>query len=361
MAPHSDRLPISDEARASPLISPQPADASSPKSFESDNPLPELIARDLQKARRLQGVSFSVFNAETLVVLGPSGAGKTTLLRIIAGLETADSGTLQLSGSDLLSLAAPQRRVAMVSQDDALFPHMTVYENLSFPLRIRAARAAEIDKRVRSIAAALNIDGHLPYRPARLSGGERQRAALARAVLSEPRVLLLDEPLAHLDPQLRVHIRREFMRFRSAFSAPAIHVTHDHLEALSIGQRVAIMIDGRIVQIGEPSSVYDWPASVEVARFLGSPPMNLLNGDMEIIGIRPEHVRIDPGALVRGFVTSRESSGADVFAHVRTARGDLIVRLPAAQASPMVGEEVGLEFDQRFVRRFSAGTGMSLS
>lgn len=323
--------------------------------------MPALIAGDLHKGSRLRGVSFSVSDGETLVVLGPSGAGKTSLLRVIAGLEVADSGTLQLDERDLLRLPTQQRRVAVVFQDDALFPHMTVYDNLAFALRMKHASATEINDRVNGVATALEIAAHLHYRPARLSGGERQRAALARAVLSDPRVLLLDEPLAHLDPQLRAHVRRQFIRFRSTFSGAAIHVTHDHVEALSMGHRLAIMIQGRIVQIGEPDAVYDSPANVEVARFFGSPPMNLLDGEMEITGIRPEHVRIHAAAELRGHAIARESSGADIFVQVRTPRGDVLARLPAAQPAPNMGDEIGLVFDQRFVRIFDRTTGVLLS
>jgi ABC-type sugar transport system ATPase subunit len=315
----------------------------------------------LHKGRRLRGVSFSVADGETLVILGPSGAGKTSLLRVIAGLEAADAGSLQLDGRNLLGIAPQRRRVAVVFQDDALFPHMTVYENLAFALRMKRARPGEIDMRVREVASALEIGTHLRQRPSRLSGGERQRAALARAVLSDPRVLLLDEPLAHLDPQLRVHVRRQFVAFRRTFSGAAIHVTHDHADALSMGTRLGIMIDGRIVQIGVPARVYDAPANTEVARFFGSPPMNLLDGEMYITGIRPEHVRIEPSAQLRGRVMSRESTGADVFVQVRTPRGDLLARVPGSQNEPGAGDEIGVAFDERFVRRFDVTTGVLLS
>ncbi len=241
---------------------------------------------------------------------------------MIAGLESADSGRLDLDGQDVLQVPVQQRRVAFVFQDDALFPHMTVYDNLAFSMRMKRVRTREIDERVRRLAGALDISAHLEHRPARLSGGERQRAALARAVLSDPRVLLLDEPLAHLDPQLRAHVRRQFIDFRSLFSAAAIHVTHDHLEALSMGHRLAIMMHGRIVQLDDPREVYDRPANVEVARFFGSPAMNLIDGDTEITGIRPEHVRFDAAAQLRGRVVARESSGADIFVQVRTVRGE---------------------------------------
>lgn len=297
----------------------------------------------------LDGVSFSVGDGETLVVLGPSGAGKTTLLRVLAGLEAADSGSIALDGRDITSLQPDRRRIAMVFQDDALFPHMTIAQNLAF--------AGAGEDRVHSVARALEIDRHLRERPARLSGGERQRAALARAVLSDPRVLLLDEPLAHLDPQLRVHVRRQFAEFRRQFSGAVIHVTHDHVEALSVGDRLAIMIDGRIIQHGSPRDVYNYPSNVRVARFFGSPAMNLLDGEVEIAGIRPEHVQFDETSALRGRVLAHEFTGADTFVRVATSRGEVLARCSAADNPPLPGREVGIHLPLAHVRRFDRTTG----
>lgn len=321
---------------------------SSPKSFAFTDL--RKTYRDARGRRAaLDGVSFSVGDGETLVVLGPSGAGKTTLLRVLAGLEAPDGGSIALDGRDITTLPAQKRRIAMVFQDDALFPHMTIRENLAFG-------GASL-QRVESVARALEIDAHLLERPARLSGGERQRAELARAVLSDPRVLLLDEPLAHLDPQLRVHVRRQFAEFRRQFSGAAIHVTHDHVEALSIADRLAIMIDGRIVQDGTPRDVYEFPTNVRVARFFGSPAMNLLDGEMEITGIRPEHVLFDDASAFRGNVVGHEFTGADTFVRVRTARGELLARCPAASTLPAPAEEVGIALPSEFIRRFNCTTG----
>ena len=283
------------------------------------------------------------------MVLGPSGAGKTTLLRVLAGLETSEGGSIRLDGRDITALPAQKRRIALVFQEDALFPHMSIRENLSF-----GGASAE---QVAEIAGALEIADHLRERPARLSGGERQRAALARAMLSDPRVLLLDEPLAHLDPQLRVRVRRQFAGFRRHFSGPAIHVTHDHVEALSIGDRLAIMIDGRIVQHGTPREVYDSPANLRIARFFGSPAMNLLEAEMEIHGIRPEHVRFDEASGLRGRVLAHEFTGADTFVRVATARGEMLARCTNAGACPAIAQEVGIALLPAFVRRFNRTTG----
>ncbi len=279
---------------------------------------------------------------------------------MIAGLESPDSGSLQLDGRDLLAVPAARRRVALVFQDDALFPQMSVYENLAFPLRVRRVRSEIVAKRVREVAEALAIDAHLRERPARLSGGERQRAELARAVLSDPRILLLDEPLAHLDPQLRAYVREQFTQFRASFPGAAIHVTHDHVEALSIADNLAIMFEGRIAQYGRPQQVYDFPANVLVARFFGSPPMNLIDGDMHLLGIRAEHVRIDARAPLRGCVVSVQTTGSDRFVRAHTARGDMVLRLPAG-AHPAQGEEIGIAFDDAHVRRFDRSMGTLLT
>jgi ABC-type sugar transport system ATPase subunit len=335
-------------------------DASSPKSSASADVEAALVAEGLSKSRRFHGVSFAVADGETLVVLGPSGAGKTSLLRVLAGLEASDGGRLELDGRDLLRVPAQHRRIALVFQHDALFPHMTVAENLAFPMRMQRRRRQDIARRVREAAAALEIEAHLRRRPGELSGGERQRAALARAVLSDPRVLLLDEPFAHLDPQLRAHVREQFKMFRRTFSGSAVHVTHDHVEALSLGDRLAIMMNGAIVQCASAQQVYDCPGTVEVARFFGSPPMNLIDGDSEICGIRAEHVRIDANAPLRGTVISRESTGADLIVQIRTPRGDVYARVGRSPEAPDTGSETGVAFDERFVRRYDRTTGVLL-
>jgi ABC-type sugar transport system ATPase subunit len=319
-----------------------------PKSFAFAE-LKKLYRDARGRRAALGGVSFSVGDGETLVVLGPSGAGKTTLLRVLAGLELPDSGSISLDGRDITALPPQKRRIAMVFQDDALFPHLTIRENLAF--------AGASDERVQSVASALDIDAHLNERPARLSGGERQRAALARAVLSDPRVLLLDEPFAHLDPQLREHVRRQFSQFRRRFSGAAIHVTHDHVEALAIADHLAIMIDGEFVQHGAPREVYDFPANVRVARFFGSPAMNLLDGEMEIAGIRPENVQFDSASAFRGRVLAHEYSGADTFVRLATSRGELLARCSVSGTLPKTGSDVGVHLPSEFVRRFDHTTG----
>ena len=323
-----------------------------------------LAARDLKKSfyirgsRRaaLDGISFSVADGETLVVLGPSGAGKTTLLRIVAGLENADAGTIFIDDRDATNLPAERRRVAIVFDQDALFPHLNVSENLAFALHLQGMEKSAIAERVAQTARNLGIAAHLKKRPAALSAGERQRVSLARAVLSDPRVLLLDEPLAHLEPSLRTHMRRSFAEFSKSFGGAVIHVTHDHAEALGAGDRLAIMIEGKIVQCDKPQRVYDYPATTGVARFFGSPPMNLLDDGVETIGIRPEHVCLENGGALRGRVRAVESTGADAFVRLETQKGELLARV-SALAAPRVGDEVAASLPEGHVRRFDREAG----
>lgn len=297
--------------------------------------------------RALNGVSLAANDGETLVVLGPSGAGKTTLLRILAGLESADSGKVQLDDRDVSDEPAQSRKIAIVFDRDALLPHLTIEENLRF-----AARHCD---GIAGLASEFEIVAHLQKRAGALSAGERQRAALARALLSEPRALLLDEPFAHLDPQLRTQLRRIFTAIGRAFAGPVVMVTHDHTEAL-LGQRLAILIDGRIVQCDLPQRVYDYPATTKVARFFGSPPMNLLEDGSELAGIRPEHVRFDSEGSLRGIVRAIDSIGSDVLVSVATEKGELIARVPTPYRSN-VGDTVGLLFPDDRVRRFDRGSG----
>ncbi|HEX5275705.1 MAG TPA: ABC transporter ATP-binding protein [Candidatus Rubrimentiphilum sp.] len=323
-----------------------------------------VAARDLTKyffkngLRRtaLDGVSFSVRDRERLVVLGPSGAGKTTLLRVIAGLERADEGSIFIDDRNAGGLPPEKRRVAIVFDRDGLFPHLTLRRNLAFALR--GDRTG--NDRIEGAARDLGIAAHLDKRPGELSAGERQRASLARAILSDPRVLLLDEPLSHLEPSLRAQVRRTFLAFSSSFGGAVVHVTHDHAEALTSGDRLAVMIGGKILQCDSPQRVYDYPANASVARFFGTPPMNLIDDGMETLGIRPENVRLQNGGSLRGRVIAVESTGADAFVRMETPKGELIARVPAASV-PHVGEEVAATLPQEHVRRFDRSGGAAIA
>ncbi len=303
----------------------------------------------------LDHVSISVEPGRTLAVVGPSGAGKTTLLRVIAGLLRPRSGDVTLAGRSIVHAPPQQRRIALVFQDDALFNNMTVRANLRFGLRSNGPASGAA---VRETATALHVAGVLDRRPRELSGGERQRASMARALLSDPLVLLMDEPLAHLDPSLRRTVRDEVVGLRERFPGPIVYVTHDHAEAMSICDELAVLIDGRIEDAGEPAAVFDRPRTTAVARFLGDRPMNVLDGD-PLLGIRPEHVRVVADAELRGRVTRREPTGADAYVVVETPHGAITARVPANLAV-RAGDDVGLEFPTEFVRTFDRASGVAL-
>jgi ABC-type sugar transport system ATPase subunit len=308
------------------------------------------------RRRALDGITLEVGASTTLAVVGPSGAGKTTLLHVISGLHDARSGDVRLGGESLVRKPPQERRIALVAQDDALLRTMSVRDNLRFALRQRDAG----DRRVRETAAALHVEQHLDRRPHQLSGGERQRASIARALLSDPAALLLDEPLGHLDPSLRRCVRDEVLGVRQSFAGPILYVTHDHVEAMSVGDRLAVLIDGRIEDVGDPQRVYDSPSSVTVARFLGERPMNLFEHDGQTIGIRPERVRLSENGAFGGRVLRRENTGADAYLDVQTERGVLAVRVANAHRA-RAGDNVTLEFPAESVRRFDGRTGKAIA
>ena len=233
-------------------------------------------------AAAVDGVSFTVADREFMVLLGPSGCGKSTVLRMIAGLEPITSGTVAIDGRVMNAVPAKARDIAMVFQSYALYPHMTVYDNLAFGLKRRNVEPAEIARRVQAAAAKLRLTELLRRKPHALSGGQRQRVALGRAIVRDPKVFLFDEPLSNLDAALRVSTRNELIRQQQEIGTTSIYVTHDQVEAMTMGHRICIMNEGKVVQIGEPLEVYRKPADTFVARFLGNPPMNLLPGRIDV-------------------------------------------------------------------------------
>ena len=245
---------------------------------------------DAGHVHAVDGVDIATEEGEYLVLLGPSGCGKTTLLRTIAGLEEPTDGEILIGGHVVNGLPPRARRVAMVFQSYALYPHKSVLANIVFPLRAQKVDKAERAQKAHWAAELLGIDHLLSRKPRQLSGGERQRVALARALVREPSVFLLDEPLSNLDAKLRASARDELKSFQSQIGTTTIYVTHDQIEAMGLGDRIVVMYEGQVRQIGKPVEVYDDPADTFVATFLGSPPMNLVPRDGRLIGFRPEHL-----------------------------------------------------------------------
>jgi multiple sugar transport system ATP-binding protein len=298
--------------------------------------LTKIFAKGGQGA--VDDVTLDSRDGEFLVLLGPSGSGKTTLLRMIAGLEAPTSGSVLIADQDVTALAPRERRIAMVFQSYALYPHLSIYENIAFPLRAQKVPKNLHRPKVEQACALLGISHLLNRKPRELSGGERQRAALARALVREPAVFLLDEPLSNLDAKLRASAREELQDFHRRVRTTTLYVTHDQVEAMAMGDRIAVMNHGKVRQIGTPSEVYDEPGDTFVATFLGSPPMNLLRSEEGIVGVRPEH--LDPSARAGGpGVTLRirhvEYLGAEWLIYGVVAPGrfsseaELVCRLPA--------------------------------
>ena len=264
--------------------------------------------RDLTKVFKegalgaVNSVSLETREGEFLVFLGPSGSGKTTLLRMIAGLEAPTSGDILIGGRVVNDLTPRERRIAMVFQSYALYPHLSVYKNIAFPLKAQKIKRELHQAKVEWAAALLGIGALLERKPRELSGGERQRVALARAIVREPAVFLLDEPLSNLDAKLRASAREELERFHRRVGTTTIYVTHDQVEAMAMGDRVLVLNKGVVHQLGTPTEVYDHPADTFVAAFLGSPPMNLVELPEHIVGFRPEHLR--PASSMTGDAVS---------------------------------------------------------
>jgi ABC-type sugar transport system ATPase subunit len=317
----------------------------------------------------LRRIDLDVADGERLALVGPSGSGKSTLLRIIAGLEQPTRGRVLIDGQDATDVPAERRDLAMVFQSYALYPHKSVRDNLAFGLRMRGAGAAEIRSRVDTTAASLGLTALLDRRPAQLSGGQRQRVALGRAIVRAPRAFLFDEPLSNLDPRLRGDTRAELIELHSRLRATMVYVTHDQEEAMTLGQRIAVLRDGRIEQVDGPARLYNQPATTFVAQFIGSPPMNLIAPDRltasggvdvpssaALVGLRPHDVRLLPQpALLRGRVQLVEPLGATQIVHVRTDGGRVIgVTNPDLQVRP--GDDVNIGADASRLHFFdSAG------
>ena len=344
------------------------------------------------------GASFEVADGERLVLVGPSGCGKTTLLRMIAGLETVTSGTLRIGERIVNDVAPKDRDVAMVFQNYALYPHMTVAENLAFALRLRGMGKADIGRRVGEAARVLELEAVLDRRPAQLSGGQRQRVALGRALVRQPQVFLLDEPLSNLDAKLRAGMRVEIARLHQALGTTMVYVTHDQVEAMTLGQRIVVMRDGQVQQIDTPMALYERPANRFVASFLGSPAMNIaagvlaradgrlglrmaggawlpipagarlpeaLEGRELHLGVRPEHLlRADGGGGDDAFsatVDVVEPVGSEVYVNLRLGEWPLVARLPPGGDLPRPGESLPLRLSPAHLHLFDPDSGEVLA
>ena len=307
----------------------------------------------------LRGVDLEAEEGELLVLLGPSGSGKSTTLRIAAGLEEPSAGSVRIGDRDVTRVPASKRNVAMVFQSFALFPHFDAARNIGFGLSARGAKREEVERRVRSAAELVGVAELLHRKPHELSGGERQGVALARALAREPEVFLLDEPLSNLDAQLRTRTRAELKRLHAELGRTMVYVTHDQVEALTLGDRVAVLERGLVAQVGTPDDVYRRPADRFVASFVGSPAMNFLPPEAAArfgvgrdgeVGARPEHVRLGEGE-VEGEVVIVEPAGSEAFVHLDAAGCRVVARVPPEQL-PAVGQRVRVGIRPGDVHRF---------
>ena len=280
----------------------------------------DSVSKSYDNARPLTDVTLTIEPGEFFVLVGPSGCGKSTLLRMIAGLESVTSGTLLFDDQPMNDVEPRLRDVGMVFQNYALYPHLTVAENLAFPLKIRKEPAESIRAAVDHVAHMLGLGGLLERRPKQLSGGQRQRVAVGRAIIRRPRVFLFDEPLSNLDAQLRTHMRTELRALQRELGVTTVYVTHDQVEAMTMSDRMAILNNGTIQQVGTPAEIYDRPANTFVASFTGSPPMNLIAHDGRTLGVRPERLQLTTcqGALpVPVIISAVEFVGHEWLIHAR--------------------------------------------
>jgi ABC-type sugar transport system ATPase subunit len=315
------------------------------------------VSKRFGAVEAVRSLTLEVADGELMVLVGPSGSGKTTALRMLAGLEALDSGEIEIGGRVVNSVAPRERDVAMVFQDYALYPQMTVRDNMAFGLRRRRLPREEISRRVTETCQVLGIGELLDRRPRELSGGQQQRVALGRALVREPSVLLMDEPLSNLDAQLRVQARGEIRRLQREVGTTTIYVTHDQLEALSLGDRLAVMNDGALEQVGTPEQLYDEPANRFVGGFIGSPPMSFLPWDDAVLGVRPEHVRPWADGLlgpIDGRVAFVEQLGRETLVGVETPSGARLVTVVEGRVRYEIGDPLRLGLVESGVRRFDA-------
>ena len=306
-------------------------------------------------------VTLHIHDHEFMILLGPSGCGKSTLLRIISGLEEPTAGVVFIGETDVTDMEPKHRDVAMVFQSYALYPHKTVQANIEFPLKVRKVPPKDRAEQAEAAATLLGLTDLMKRKPGQLSGGQRQRVALARAIVRRPAVFCMDEPLSNLDAKLRGETRAELVALHQRLDSTFVYVTHDQVEAMTMGSRVAVMNRGRIEQVGTPAEVYGRPESVFVAQFIGTPPMNIFPAGLVersevIVGIRPEHVVIDGAAALPATVALVEHLGHETLVHCHAGDLRVAVRLDADEAAPTVHTEVGLAFPEVHRHRFDPAT-----
>lgn len=344
------------------------------------------LRKDFGAFTAVQSSSFTIEDGEFFMLLGPSGCGKTTTLRMIAGLELPTSGEIYIDGAEVGQKPASQRDIAFVFQMFALYPHLNVRKNIAYPLVSQGMGRAQVKAKVAEVAGILGITDILDRPVGGLSGGDRQRVALGRAIVRDPACFLMDEPLGALDAEFRERMAQELRALHDRMGATTVYVTHDQLEAMQMGDKIVVMNHGVVEQFGRPQEIYDWPATTFVARFIGSPAMNLLpftgmvgNGAVSVrlqdtdvaipevitgtegdltLGVRPEHVRLDDAAGYRGRVVATEYLGTTQIVTLDTGLGPVKARL-ASSVSVRVGEATGLAFDARSISLFGA-TGHAL-
>ncbi len=309
----------------------------------------------------IKGVDLEVRSGEFMVFVGPSGCGKSTLLRLIAGLEDITSGTLAFDGETMNRLPPAKRGIAMVFQSYALYPHMTVFDNMAFGMKLAGQDKAERDRRVRDAAEMLQLTPYLERLPRQLSGGQRQRVAIGRAIVRDPRVFLFDEPLSNLDAALRVATRLEIAKLhRSMHGTTMIYVTHDQVEAMTLADRICVLRDGVVEQIGTPLELYERPNSLFVAGFIGSPKMNFLSGAFSedfgapTIGIRAEHMSLGQEGRWQGSVVHSEMLGSDSYVYVDIGAAEPLVVRQEGTVTPKPGETVAIVPQESELHRFDA-------
>ncbi len=334
----------------------------------------------------LHGISLDVADGEFVVLVGPSGCGKSTTLRMIAGLEETTSGIIEIGGREVNNLEPKERDIAMVFQNYAIYPHMSVKKNIAFGLRSSKMPKADKEKRIQEVAGILDMVDLLDRKPSQLSGGQRQRVAIGRAMVRDPAVFLFDEPLSNLDAQLRTQMRLEIKKLHQRVGNTIIFVTHDQVEAMTMADRIVIMKDGHIQQVGTPEEVFHSPANTFVARFIGAPSMNLLDGRLNgtqvtldagntvdvpevpgsgdqavLLGVRPDDLHPDStNPIITGTVTLREPLGAETLIYVETPSGEIIAKADG-RTPPQVGATVQLGADPENLHIFDSVNGDALS